>query len=67
MLAFVRVGFYAFPDPVLYLNSRFDGDLPSQLMALERRSLGDDRSGIVKLPARVDGVLAGLGFVPGNV
>lgn len=66
VLAFVRVGFRAFPDPVLYLHPRFDGVLPELLMALEGRSLAEDRAGMVRLQARVEGILAGLGLVPGD-
>jgi hypothetical protein len=66
-LAFVRVGFKRFPDPVLYLHPRFSGCFPDSLRMLERRYLDPAGEGIVTIPSRHPDFMAELMFVPDRV
>jgi hypothetical protein len=66
-LAFIRVGFRPFPDPVLYMHPRFPGSLPDSLLMLERRYLDAAGEGIVTIPSRRPGLMGELMFVPDHL
>lgn len=67
VLAFLRVGFRSFAEPVLYHHPRSSAVLPEPLLALERRMPGSDYNEINSMPSRNEGFLAPLGFVPESV
>lgn len=66
VLAFTQVGWRGVPDPVLYLHSRFDGQLPQSLNRLELRTYTEGL-GVSIRPAQGESVLQEMNFVPDNV
>lgn len=65
-LVFPRIGFRDVPDPVLYLNSRFDGLLPEGLTKLQVR-MYQEGVGVAVRQAQSEGILEAMEFVPPNV
>jgi hypothetical protein len=60
VLAYLRVGFFASPDPILYIHPRYGDSLPEGLSDLERRSFDASRNEITRCPARRSGVLKSI-------
>jgi hypothetical protein len=62
VLAFLKVGFRAGPDPVLFLNPRFTDKLPTQLLKLDLHIYKPDK-GIQVRSSEITGFRDNLGFV----
>ncbi len=65
-LVYPTIGYRDVPDPVLYLNSRFSGDLPESLMKLRIHYL-DRQNGVGIREAQITRVLDPLQFVSNQV
>lgn len=65
-LIYPVIGFQNIPDPVLYLNSRFSGDLPAKLMKLRTHYLDDKVGGVVVREAQITQLLDSMEFVSNN-
>jgi hypothetical protein len=66
VLAFTNVGWRGVPDPVLYLHTRFDGNLPQALDRLEQRTYTEG-IGVNIRPAQGGCILQEMNFVPDDV
>lgn len=66
-LAFLNVGFLGGPAPILYLHPRFEGRLPSALLALKRRRYDAEAGAIVTDKPTTTDVLSELRFVSPEV
>jgi hypothetical protein len=66
VLAFRDVGWRNVPDPILYLHSRFNGQLPEAINRLGRRTY-QEGVGVCIRPAEINNLLHQMDFVPGNV
>jgi hypothetical protein len=65
-LVFPQIGFQKVPDPVLYVNSRFEGVIPEGLLRLQVRKY-DQAIGIAVQHARSEAILAQMEFVSNEV
>jgi hypothetical protein len=64
-LVFPRIAFRDVPDPVLYLNSRFDGSLPKALTELQVRMYQEE--GVGTRQAQSERILERMQFVSSDV
>ncbi len=65
-LVFPVIGFRNIPDPVLYLNSRFSGNLPARLMKLRTHYL-EEGEGVAVKEAQITQLLDPMQFVSNGV
>lgn len=67
VLAFLRVGFRDFDEPILYRHPRSQHLLPQALLHLEQRTLSLDYDRIISTPSQRRGFLSALGFIPDTI
>jgi hypothetical protein len=63
VLAFVNVGLWGGPAPILYNHPRFIGNLPESILGLEQRRYDKARNEIQAVPARIQDLMQRLKFV----